>query len=172
MKTMKFLAAVILSALVFVGCDPVEPEGPTMHKGPIVVNWGNASDVNGKTFDVGMDNWDAEMYQMVVHMMLKNTTSEDKTFTLKETRKYDVEKASSTVCVTQCMSGKPGEVETEWPIGKVKAGETLNEGNGGVSIDLAPMVEEATMFTADFVLTDGVDEVKFTINYHYTPVVE
>ena len=73
MKTMKFLAAVILSALVFVGCDPVEPEGPTMHKGPIVVNWGNASDVNGKTFDVGMDNWDAEMYQMVVHMMLKNT---------------------------------------------------------------------------------------------------
>ena len=70
----------------------------------------------------------------------------------------------SSVCIDQCMSSN-NEKEQLWEIGTIEAGSKLN-----ISLDLAPMnTEEAKVFNSEFTFSDGTDEVKFTINYNYTP---
>lgn len=165
MKSLKFLFVAVLAAFVFVSCDNKEPEpdGKNFHKGPIVLNWGNAADVNGKTFEIGMDNWEDD-FQLVVHVELSNATSSSKTFTLNEVRNYDLTDAFSAVCIDQCMSSN-NEKEQLWEIGTIEAGSKLN-----ISLDLAPMnTEEAKVFNSEFTFSDGTEEVKFTVNYNYTP---
>ena len=156
MKSLKFLFVAILAAFVFVSCDNKEPEpdGKDFHKGPIVLNWGNAASVNGKVFEIGMDNWE-EDFQLVAHLDLKNATSESKAFTLKEIRKYDLSLASSALCTNgQCNFGN-GKEEQLWEIGTIEAADHLD-----ISLDLIPSdVEKANVFATEFILSDGTNEV-------------
>jgi hypothetical protein len=158
MKSLKFLFVAVLAAFVFVSCE----QPAKYYEGPIVINWGDAADVNGKTFEIGMANWEDE-FQLVAHVELSNATSEAKTFTLKEVRNYDLADAFSAVCINQCMSSN-GQNEQLWEIGTVEAGEVL-----GISLDLAPYVEEAKVFNSEFTFSDGTEEVKFVINYNFIP---
>ena len=165
MKSLKFLFVAVLAAFVFVSCDNKEPEpdGKDFHKGPIVLNWGNAANVNGKIFEIGMDNYSAESTELIVHVELTNTTADAKTFTMKEVRKYDLTTAFPSVCTNTCMPGD-NKAEQLWSIGEVAAGAKQQ-----VDLHLLPMVETATVFQSEFTFSDGTDEVKFTINYNYTP---
>lgn len=162
MKSLKFLFVAVLAAFVFVSCEK-NPEGPKFHEGPIVLNWGNAADVNGKTFEIGMDNWSADTYELILHVELTNASSASKEFTLKEVRKYDLNSAFASVCTDNCMPGD-GKAEQVWNIGNVAAGAMQQ-----VDLHLSPMVETATVFPAEFTFSDGTEEVKFTVNYNYTP---
>ena len=162
MKSLKFLFVAVLAAFVFVSCEKT-PTSDKFYEGPIVLNWGNAADVNGKTFEIGMDNWDAELSELVLHVELTNTASEEKTFTLKEVRKYDLTSAFASVCTVNCMPGD-GKAEQIWSIGDVAAGEMQQ-----VDLHLSPMTEGDAIFTAEFTFSDGTEEVKFTVNYNYTP---
>ena len=74
MKSLKFLFVAVLAAFTFVSCDQ-QPDQGLEHKGPIVLNWGDAADVNGKTFEIGMDNWSAETSELILHVELTNTLS-------------------------------------------------------------------------------------------------
>ena len=163
MKSLKFLFVAVLAAFVFVSCEK-NPEGPKFHEGPIVLNWGNAADVNGKTFEIGMDNWSADTYELILHVELTNASSASKEFTLKEVRKYDLNSAFASVCTEDnCMPGD-GKAEQVWNIGDVAAGAMQQ-----VDLHLSTMVETATVFPAEFTFSDGTEEVKFTVNYNYTP---
>lgn len=163
MKSLKFLFVAVLAAFTFVSCDQ-KPEQNLEHKGPIVLNWGKASDVNGKTFEIGMDNWSADTYELIVHVELTNTLSDSKTFTIKEVRGYDLTTAFASLCTSQCMPGNSQE-EQNWEIGTVDAGDMMQ-----VDLHLAPMVETATTFPVEFTFSDGTDNVTFTVKYNYTPV--
>ena len=165
MKSLKFLFVAVLAAFVVVSCDNKEPEpdGKDFHKGPIVLNWGNAANVNGKTFEIGMDNWSAETYELILHVELTNTLSDAKTFTLKEVRGYDLTTAFASVCTSQCMPGN-SQAEQNWELGSVAAGDMMQ-----VDLHLAPMVETATSFPVEFTFSDGTDNVTFTVKYNYTP---
>lgn len=171
MKTLKFLVFALLAVFVFIACDnkepgsgqPENPSGPEMHKGAIVLNWGKSADVAGKTFEIGMDNWVEDAGELQVHLELTNESSESKAFKLLEVRKYDPAKAWSSVCASGsgCMGGD-NQAEQEWDLQTIAAGEMLD-----VQLHILPY--EAGVFSADFTVTDGTDEVKFTINYNYTP---
>ena len=165
MKSLKFLFVAVLAAFTFVSCDQ-QSDQDLEHKGPIVLNWGDAADVNGKTFEIGMDNWSTETYELILHVELTNTLSDAKTFTLKEVRGYDLTTAFASVCTSQCMPGN-SQAEQTWELGSVAAGDMMQ-----VDLHLAPMVETATTFPVEFTFSDGTDNVTFTVNYNYTPVAE
>lgn len=161
MKSLKFLLVAVLAAFVFVSC---ETKGPDFYQGPVELNWGNAADVNGKTFEIGMDNWSVDTYELILHVELTNAAASNKTFTLKEVRKYDLTTAFASVCTSACMPGDMQKTEQLWTIGEVPAGEMQQ-----VDLHLAPMVETATVFQSEFTFSDGTEEVTFTVNYNYTP---
>ncbi len=162
MKSLKFLFVAVLATFAFVSCDTETPTGGD-HEGPIVLNWGDAAEVNGKTFEVGMANWSADTYELIVHVELTNNSAEDKEFTIKEVRKYDLTTAFASLCTSACMPGD-GKSEQVWEIGIVSAGEMQQ-----VDLHLAPMTEVATTFPAEFTFSDGTDNVTFTLNYNYIP---
>ena len=165
MKSLKFLLVAVLAAFVFVGCEEKTPEN-TEHKGPTVLNWGADTEVNGKTFEVGMASWSAETYELIVHVELTNTLADSKSFTLKEVRGYDLTAGFASVCTDRCMPGN-SQAEQTWELGSVAAGDMMQ-----VDLHLAPMVETATTFPVEFTFSDGTDNVTFTVNYNYTPVAE
>ena len=167
MKSLKFLFVAVLAAFALVSCDngngPDQQTETEEHTGPVVLNWGNAADVNGKTFEIGMKSWSAETYELILHVELKNASSEAKEFTVKEVRKYDLTTAFDSLCTSACMPGD-GKAEQVWAIGVVPAGEMQT-----VDLHLAPMTEVATVFPAEFTFSDGTDNVTFSVNYNYTP---
>ena len=165
MKSLKFLFVAVLAAFALVSCDngTEKPTETTEHTGPVVLNWGKASDVNGKTFEIGMKSWSADTYELIVHVELTNTLSDSKTFTIKEVRGYDLTTAFASLCTSQCMPGNSQE-EQNWEIGTVDAGDMMQ-----VDLHLAPMVETATTFPVEFTFSDGTDNVTFTVKYNYTP---
>ncbi len=166
MKSLKFLFVAVLAAFTFVSCEKT-PEGQggegKEHTGKLVINWGNAADVNGKTYEIGMASWSADTYELILHVELKNNSGADKEFTVKEVRKYDLTTAFASLCTSACMPGD-GKPEQVWEIGTVAAGEVQT-----VDLHLAPMVETATVFPAEFTFSDGTEEVKINVNYNYTP---
>lgn len=168
MKSLKFLFVAVLAAFALVSCDngtekPDQKTETEEHTGPVVLNWGNAADVNGKTFEIGMKSWSEETYELILHVKLNNTSSEAKEFTVKEVRKYDLTTAFASLCTSACMPGD-GKAEQVWEIGTVPAGEMQT-----VDLHLAPMTEVATVFPAEFTFSDGTDNVTFSVNYNYTP---
>ena len=126
MKSLKFLFVAVLAAFALVSCDngngPDKQTETEEHTGPVVLNWGNAADVNGKTFEIGMKSWSEETYELILHVKLNNTSSEAKEFTVKEVRKYDLTTAFASLCTSACMPGD-GKAEQVWEIGTVPAGE-------------------------------------------------
>ena len=185
MKTFKFFAVVIAAFAMLVACEQQQPDPGTNNGGntpdtPAVENpdtpkvetpkvvielpWGgDVTEVNGKTFDVGMGNYDPLTYELVVDVVLKNTTSEDKTFTIDEVRKYDLDKGFAALCISSCTPSN-GEAEQTWEVGTVAAGEEIE-----IALHLTPAVTEAMTFPAEFTFSDGTDNVKFSVNYKYTP---
>lgn len=187
MKALKFFAVLVAAFAMLVACEPkgnevdngggqledslpstpkdsVETPVTPAEKVIIHLNWGAATDVNGKTFEVGMGNYDELTYEMVLPVALKNTTAEDKTFAVKEVRKYDLKSALASLCVDKCMGGDMTKAEQEWAPFVVKAGAEVE-----VALHLTPLVSEATIFPAEFTFSDGTEEVKFAVNYNYTP---
>ena len=189
MKTLKFFAVVIAAFAMLVACEPQEtpttddnkpgtndttavdtvptlPPTQELEKVAIDLVWGSATEINGKVFEVGMANYDELFYEMIVHVTLSNPTDEAKIFTMKEVRSYDLEKAMASVCISNCTPGNQ-KAEQDWQIGTVAAGSKVQ-----VDLHLMPVTEEATVFPAEFTFSDGKEEVKFTLNYNYTPIAE
>lgn len=193
MKALKFFAVVIAAFAMLVACEErpepgknpggnnldtsgvetpdtpgVEtPDTPQVEeKVAIDLAWGgDVTEVNGKTFEVGMANYEPLTYELIVPVFLKNETSSEKIFIVKEVRKYDVSKAIASLCVSgMCMPDQEMKAEKEWQTGTVKAGEEVE-----VALHLTPLVAEPMVFPVDFTFLDGTDEVTFTINYNYTP---
>lgn len=180
MKSLKFLFVAVLAAFAFVSCEKNpepgkgnEPEPGKEHTGKLVINWGNAADVNGKTYEIGMASWSADTYELILHVELKNNSGAEKEFTVKEVRKYDLTTAFASLCTSNCMPGD-GKPEQVWEIGTVANGDVQT-----VDLHLAPLPEydEATgepvykagVFPAEFTFSDGTEEVKFNVNYNFTP---
>lgn len=168
MKSLKFLFVAVLAAFAFVSCEknpePGQGQEPGKeHTGKLVINWGNAADVNGKTYEIGMASWSADTYELILHVELKNNSDAEKEFTVKEVRKYDLTTAFASLCTSACMPGD-GKPEQVWEIGTVAAGDVQT-----VDLHLAPMTDVATTFPAEFTFSDGTEEVKFNVNYNYTP---
>ena len=195
MKAIKFFAVVIAAFAMLVACEQPQPDPGTNNGGntpdtPAVENpdtpkvetpkvvielpWGgDVTEVNGKTFDVGMGNYDPLTYELVVDVVLKNTTSEDKTFTINEYRAYDLSTATAALCISSCTPWNK-EAEQTWEVGTVAAGEEIE-----IALHLTPLPEydEATgksvykagVFPAKFTFSDGTDSVIFKVNYNYTP---
>lgn len=193
MKTLKFFAVLMAAFAMLVACEPVpsqgqkpggendtipsdtleNPQDTIVEEEPLVIklDWTGLSDSESanKTYEVGMANF--HLGQFSVFILLTNKTSEDKTFTLKEVRHYDLTTAFAGFCTDNCYTGN-GEAEQIWNLATVKAGETYLENKGGFDVTLMPMVSEKTTFKADFTLSDGTTEKSFTINYNYTPEAE
>ena len=186
MKTFKFFAVVIAAFAMLVACeqqpDPgtnnggntpdtpaVEnPDTPKVETPKVVIElpWGgDVTEVNGKTIEVGMGNYDPNTYELIVDVVLKNNTEVDKTFTINEYRAYDLSTAMAALCVGTCSPGDMSKVEQNWEIGTVAAGEELD-----IALHLTPLVTEAMTFPAKFTFSDGTDSVIFKVNYNYTPV--
>ena len=183
MKTFKFFAVVIAAFAMLVACEQKPepqpgggetPDTPNVEtpdtlqveeKVVIDLTWGgDVTEVNGKTFEVGMGNYDPNTYELIVDVVLKNNTEVDKTFTINEYRAYDLSTAMAALCVGTCSPGDMSKVEQNWEIGTVAAGEELD-----IALHLTPLVTEAMTFPAKFTFSDGTDSVIFNVNYNYTP---
>ena len=160
-KTLVFSLLVV----VFAACDEPQKQGEVSY----TVKYDGKTVRENDVIVVTMDDFDATSKEMVAEIEIVNGEAA-KSFEIYETRKFNVNRFSSSIAVDATMMETNSETEQNWELGEVASNETR-----AVSLRLKALNDNVrSVCETEYTVTNGLSsmDVTFTVKFIYKSAKE
>lgn len=170
MKLIKNIAFLMLaaSAVFFAACEPNNKPQTETTTFKVTNKADNKEIKDGDVITV--TNFDSSFGtpEAIFYMDFTFNHEDAKDYAITETRNFNLEKYSSAMCIDQCVPGTKDKTQV-WPMGDyAKGDEKAVQYHVYVSTDA---MSEAADFTSELTVSNGKNQLSFTVKFAYTPDV-